>query len=76
VAIELERDHLRTGLRERDGERSDTGADLEHAVVGTDVGKAHDLAREVRVGEEVLPQRPARSAVVSGEEVTHRARGQ
>jgi hypothetical protein len=76
VAVELERHHVRTGLGQRDGERPDAGTDLEHAVAGAHVGEPHDLAGEVRVGEEVLAQGPAGPAVVRGEEVAHGARGQ
>jgi len=56
-AVELEREDLAPGGRQRDGERAEPGTDLQDAVARSDPGVGDDRAREVRVDQEVLPER-------------------
>jgi hypothetical protein len=72
--VGLDREHACTGVAERHRERPESGADLEHAVAGSDAGVGDDRASEVRVGEEVLAE-PLRGpeAVAGGEILQVRA---
>ena len=55
-AVDLDRRHRRPGLGERQRQRAETGADLDHVVAGADAGQAGDAADGVRVGDEVLAE--------------------
>ena len=69
MTVDLERDDAAPALEERQRERSEAGADLEHAVARVDSGEADDAPRRVGVGEEVLAQRLARAQVVAREQL-------
>ena len=56
VAIDLHRVHLGAGLDQRQRQRSETGADLEHQVALAHVGQARDPSHGVGVDDEVLTE--------------------
>ena len=68
MLVELEREHARAGVRQRERERADSRADLDHVVAGFDAGVTDDAARGVGVREEVLAERLARAYTVPIEE--------
>ena len=53
-------------------ERAQSGADLDDVVARPDPGEVGDATDGVRIGDEVLPEIPARSETPGGQEVTHR----
>jgi hypothetical protein len=54
--IELDREDLGPRARERDGERAEPGANLDDRYTRRGARIGGDRAREVRIGEEVLPE--------------------
>ncbi len=56
---------------ELERQRSETRPDLEDVLAGFELGEAGDAARGVRVGEEVLAQRLARTEPVLREQCAH-----
>ncbi len=60
--VELDRVHVRDALREVAREHAETRADLEHDVVGREIGEAADHAEDVLVDEEVLAELLLRDA--------------
>ena len=60
--------------RQRDGERSEAGADLDHAIAGADARVGHDRSGEVRVDQEVLAERLRRADAVASGKVADRRR--
>ena len=54
--VDLDGDHGARGLEQREGQRAEARADLEHDVVGTDLGETDDAAHRVGVVDEVLAQ--------------------
>ena len=62
-AVELDRVHVRDARGEEAREDAEAGPDLEHDVVGLELGEALDHAEDVLVDEEVLAERlPRRDA--------------
>ena len=53
------------GLGQRERQRTEAGADLDHAVAGADLGEAGDAPHGVRVGDEVLAEVAARGQAVA-----------
>ena len=49
----------RSGVGQRQGQRTEARPDLDHAVAGTDAGQPGDAHHRVGVGHEVLAERPA-----------------
>ena len=74
MPVELDRAHVRTGVGQRDGERTDAGSDLDDPLAGLQLGEADDPARGVLVGEEVLAERLRRPDPVAREELADLAR--
>ena len=60
------------GLGQRQRQRAQPGADLDHAIAGTDAGQAGDAAHRVRVGHEVLAERAPGGQAVGRQQVAHR----
>ncbi len=54
--VDLHGAHRAGGLEQSEGQRAESGADLEHDVVGGQVGGADDPAHGVGVVHEVLPE--------------------
>ena len=71
VTVDLERDDRRAGLEERERQRPDAGADLEHAVPRPDLRQPGDAAGGVGIGEEVLSERATRTYAVLVEQAAH-----
>ena len=71
--IHLDGEHLGAGLGERSRERAEAGADLDHAIAGTDAGIGRDRAGEVRIDQEMLSERSLRPDAVPLGERTQRA---
>jgi len=59
--VELDRDHVGATRIERQREGAEAGPDLDNPIPGADTGIPDDRPRDVRVQEEVLSERPARS---------------
>ena len=59
-AVELDGVDVRDPLGEVVGEDAEARADLEHDVVGVELGEAADDAEDVLVDEEVLAESPLR----------------
>ena len=55
-AVELDRVDVADAVGEVAGEDAEAGADLEHDVIGVELGEPADHAEDVLVGEEVLAQ--------------------
>jgi hypothetical protein len=55
--VELDRGDATAGVRERQGERAEAGADLDHRIPRTNARVQDDGTGEVRVREEVLTER-------------------
>ncbi len=68
VAIHFDRDDLGAGLGQGEGERTEARPDLKDVGPGSDIGEPGDAAHRVRIGHEVLTERPARSQSVGVEE--------
>ncbi len=49
--------------QQAEGERTETGADLEHPLAGVEPGRADDATDGVRIVQEVLPERLGRADV-------------
>ena len=64
AVVDLDGEHLGAGLREGEGEGTQTGPDLDDLVVATDVGHPGDPPDGVRVDHEVLPERTSRREAV------------
>ena len=60
AAVDLDGGDIRAGLRERERQRPEAGADLDHTITRTDLGKPGDAAHRVGVDDEVLPECAAR----------------
>ena len=81
--VDLDGDHVPGHLEQREGQRPEARADLEHDVVGSDPGVADDPAHGVAVDDEVLPALLARAQVelvgeaayLGGAEQAHRGPG-
>ena len=69
--VDLDGEHARSRLQQREGEGAEAGPDLEHTVAGNDLGQAHDAPGGVRVGEKVLPEALLRPQAVLGEQRVH-----
>jgi hypothetical protein len=54
--IDLDSRDSRTGLGQSECERSESGADLDHMIPGSDGGQPGDPAHGVGVGHEVLTE--------------------
>src|SRR5439155_26441485 len=65
--------HPRVG--QRDGERPHTRTDLDDPFARLHVREAHDPARGVGIGEEILTQRPRLADPVACEQLANLARG-
>ena len=76
AAVDLESPHLGAGCSERDGERTEPCADLDHAIPGADSGIPHDRSREVGVDQEVLAERLRRADAVASGELADRDRAE
>ena len=76
AAIELNREHLRAGRGERQRERPEPGADLNHAIASGDAGVGGDRARQVRIDQEVLAERLRGADAVTPGELPDRAGAQ
>jgi hypothetical protein len=61
--IDLVGDHPLTPLHERRGELPAPGADLDHKIVGFQLGRVGDAAHRDRIGQEVLGERTPRAGV-------------
>jgi hypothetical protein len=70
LAIEFDREHVVDGGRERHGERSESRADLDNVV--PPANEIRDRAREVRIDQKVLTERPGRPDAVSTRERSNR----
>jgi hypothetical protein len=69
ASIELDREHVRPGRRERDRERTEPGADLDDVITGVEVGIGDDGTGEVRVDQEVLAEGLGGADAVSAREL-------
>jgi hypothetical protein len=65
TAVELHGQHVAPGLAERDGDRAEPGPDLDDAVTTAHAGVGDDRAGQIRVGDEVLPERLRRADPVT-----------
>ena len=54
--VDLDRRDARARLEDREGERPETGADLDDMIGCRDLGHVHDLAHGVRIDDEVLAE--------------------
>src|SRR5690606_24577196 len=69
----LDGEDLRSRGQQLLGERSESRADLENAVAGSQSREAHDAADLVRVVEEVLAEGSRQTRSVRGENLAHLA---
>ncbi len=76
VAIEFDGNDCRIGLSQRQRQRTESGADLDNMITGTDAGKADDLVDRSGITEKVLAQRPAGIDAMSIEERSDRGPGE
>ena len=67
--VDLHRGDRRTGLGQGEGERTETGADLDHGVPGPDPRQPGDAAHGVGVDDEVLTEGTAGTQTVLVEEL-------
>ena len=74
ASVDLDGGHRRPGLEQRQGERTEPGAHLDHVITGSDAGQPRDPAHGVGVGHEVLPERPGGRQPVGGEQRADRGR--
>ena len=73
--VDLHGNHPRPGLQQPEGERPQTGTDLQHRLLRpVDVGKPDDPAHGVGVDDEVLPPALGRPDVEVGSELSDASR--
>ncbi len=71
MPVDLDGGDRGTHVGQRQGERAQAGADLDHAVPGADSGQANHPADGVGVGHEVLSESPARLEMMGLEQPMH-----
>ena len=74
--VDLDRDDTSDGTGQREGERADSGADLEHDIVGSETRRGDDASDRVRIDEQMLAIALAHRESVPVEQRPRRARGE
>ena len=74
--VDLDGHDPRRDLQQAERQRPETGADLDHDVVGPDAGRAHQAPDGVGVDDEVLPEALGRPQPEAGRERANLTRGQ
>ena len=69
MPVDLDRGDRGAGLGQRQGERTETGPDLDHPLSRGHPGEPDDPPDRVAVGHEVLPECPAGAEVVGLEQL-------
>ena len=71
TVVDLDGGDVGARLGEGQGERPQTGADLDDVVAGPDRGEVGDAPHGVRIGDEVLTEITARRQAAAGQQIAH-----